>query len=77
MCPFPPKPPSHLPPHRVPPGYHRARALGALCHAPHSHWLSVSCMVTYMTILCAGQRRRHRHKEQTLGLEGEGEMMRD
>ena len=77
MYPLHPEPSSHLPPHLIPPGCHRALALGALRHASDSHWLSISHMVTYMTILCAGQQRRHGHKEQTLGLrEGERKMMR-
>ena len=33
--------PSHLPPHPIPPGCHRAPALGALCHTINSHWLSI------------------------------------
>ena len=41
--------PSHLPPHPFPPGCHRALALGALCHAPNSHLLSVLHMVIYMS----------------------------
>ena len=41
--------PSHLPPHPVPPGCHRALALGALHHAPNSQWLSVLHMVIYMS----------------------------
>ena len=35
------KPPPHLPSHSIPPGCHRALALGALCHTWNAHWLSV------------------------------------
>ena len=49
MCPLYPVTPSHLPPHPIPPGCHRASALGALHHASNSHWLSLLHMVMYMS----------------------------
>ena len=46
-------PPSwtHLPPHPIPPGLHRAVALGALCHSSNSHWLSMLHRVIYVSML--------------------------
>ena len=44
------KPPSHLPPHPIPPGCHRPLALGSLCHTANSHWLS-----TLHTVMCMFQ----------------------
>ena len=35
-------------PHLIPPGCHRAPALGALHHVSNSHWLSVVHMVAFM-----------------------------
>ena len=40
--------PSLLPPHPIPLGCSRARALGALLHASNSHWSSILYMVMYM-----------------------------
>ena len=40
--------PPYLPPHLIPPGCHRAPALGALHHVSNSHWLSVVHMVAFM-----------------------------
>ena len=40
--------PSHLPPHRIPPGCPRAPALSALLHALNLHCLSVLHMVIYL-----------------------------
>ena len=37
-----------IPPHPIPPGLHKAPALGALHHASKSHWLSILHMVMYM-----------------------------
>ena len=34
-----------IPPHSLPPGCHRALALGALCHTSNSYWSSVLHMV--------------------------------
>ena len=48
MYPLYPEPPSHLPSHPLPPGYHRAPALGALCLTSNSQWSSVLHMVMYM-----------------------------
>ena len=48
ICPLPPEPPSHFPPHPIPPGCHRAPALGSLRHISKSHWLSLLHMVMYM-----------------------------
>ena len=48
MCLFPPKAPSHLPPHSTLPSYHGAPALCALYHTSNSHWLSLLHMVMYM-----------------------------
>ena len=46
MCPLPPEsPPTSLP---IPPGCHRAPALGSLHHTPNHHWLSILHMVMYM-----------------------------
>ena len=39
---------SNLPPHCIPLDYHRALALGALCHTSNLHWLSILHMVMYM-----------------------------
>ena len=43
-----PEPPSHLLPHSIPLGCHRAPALNALLHASNLHWLSILHMVIYM-----------------------------
>ena len=48
MCPFLPKPSSHLPPHPVPPGCHRALGLGAQYDTSNFYWLSVLHMVMCM-----------------------------
>ena len=49
MCPLDPEPPSHLSPHPMPAGCHRAPALGArLHHTSNSHWLSILYMVMYV-----------------------------
>ena len=48
MCPLPPEPPSHLPPHPTPLGGHRALSLSSLRHTAHSHWLSVLHIVICM-----------------------------
>ena len=40
--------PHHLPPHLIPPGCHRAPALGALHHVSNSHWLSILHMEAFM-----------------------------
>ena len=48
MWPLPPEPLSHLPPHPVPPGCHRAPALGSVSHRSNSHWLSILHTVTCM-----------------------------
>ena len=50
LCPLPPEPPSHLPPHPIPPGCHRAPALGSLHHTSYSHWLSGLPMVIYIYV---------------------------
>ena len=42
---LPSEPLSYLPPHSIPPGFHRALALGSLHHTSNSHWLSVLHMV--------------------------------
>ena len=49
MCPLHPEPPSHLPPHPILPGCHRAWALGALLCTSNSHCLSVLHMIVYMS----------------------------
>ena len=46
-------PPSHFPPLRIPPGHHRAPALGALRHTSKSHWLSVLRMIMCMFQCCS------------------------
>ena len=43
-----PERPLCLPLHPIPPGCHRALALGALHHTSNSHWLSVLPMVVHM-----------------------------
>ena len=48
MCPLHPEPPSYLLPHPIPPGCHRALALGALRHTSTLPFLSVLHMVIYM-----------------------------
>ena len=48
MCPLHPEHPSHLHPHTIPSGCHRALALGALLHTSNSHWLSISHMLMYI-----------------------------
>ena len=51
-----------LPPlHPIPPGCHRAPALGALAlpHTSNSHWLSILHMVTYM-FQCCSLKSSHR-----------------
>ena len=48
MYPLYPEPPSHLPSHPLPPGYHRAPALGVLYHTSNSQWSSVLHVVMYM-----------------------------
>ena len=40
--------PSHLPPHPIPLGCHRAVALGFLYHTSNTHWLSILYIVVYM-----------------------------
>ena len=45
---LPPNPPSHLPPHPIPPSFHGAPTLCALYHISNSHWLSILHMVIYM-----------------------------
>ena len=40
MCPPPPEPHSHIPPHSIPLGCPRAPALGALLQASNLHWSS-------------------------------------
>ena len=40
MCPLHLEPPSHLPPHPIPLGGHRAQGLNSLHHTANSHWLS-------------------------------------
>ena len=49
-CPLPPEPLSHLPPYPVPPGCHRAPALGSPSHTSNSHWLSI-----LHTVMCMFQ----------------------
>ena len=39
---------SQVPPQPIPPGCHRAVALGALRHTSNLHWLSILHMVTYV-----------------------------
>ena len=41
----PPDLPSPFPPQPIPPGCHRAPALGSLCHTSNSYWLSLLHMV--------------------------------
>ena len=48
MCPLHPELPSHLPPHIIPPGCHRAPALCVLCHRANSYLLPILRMVVYM-----------------------------
>ena len=48
MCSLYPKLPSHLPPHPIPLGHHRAPTLGALLRASDLHWLSILHIVMYM-----------------------------
>ena len=43
----------HFPPSPIPPGCHRAPALGALPHTSHAHWLSILHMVMYMFQCCS------------------------
>ena len=50
MCPLHPEAPSHLPPHSITLGCHRAPVLGALCHTSNSHWLSILHMYVYIYI---------------------------
>lgn len=45
ICPLLLKTPSHLPPHPISLGSHRALALGSLCHIANSHWISTLHMV--------------------------------
>ena len=40
--------PTHLPPHPIPLGCHRALALGFLRHTSNTHWLSILFIVIYM-----------------------------
>ena len=46
MCPLHPEPSSHIPPHPISPGCHRAPVLGAMCHTLLR--LSILHMVMYM-----------------------------
>ena len=46
--PLPPETLSHLPPHPIPPGHHKAWALLSLHHTSNSHWLSILHMVMCM-----------------------------
>ena len=39
---------THLPPHPIPLGCHRALALGFLHHTSNTHWLSILYIVMYM-----------------------------
>ena len=48
MCHLPLKSPSHLFHHPIPLGYHRALALGSLCHTSNSHLLPILHMVIYI-----------------------------
>ena len=48
MCPLHPELLCYLPPDLIPPGWHRAPALGALYHTSNFHWLSILHMVMYM-----------------------------
>ena len=48
VCPLPPEPPSHLPPHPAPLGCHRALGLSSLHHIANSHQLSILHMELYM-----------------------------
>ena len=43
-----PEPPSHLPPHAIPPGFPSAPALNALSQALDLDWQSISHMIIYM-----------------------------
>ena len=59
MCPLHPGLLCCLPPHLIPPGWHRAPALGALYHTSNLHWLSVLRMVVYM-FQCYSLKSSHR-----------------
>ena len=48
ICPLPPEPPSHLPPHPAPLGCHRALGLSSLRRTENSHWLSILHIVVCM-----------------------------
>ena len=48
ICPLHLEPPSHLPPHPIPLGCHRALALGSMCHTANSNWLSILYTLMYM-----------------------------
>ena len=53
MCPLHPELLCYFPPHLIPPGWHRAPALGALYHTSDLDWLSVLCMVMHMFQCCS------------------------